>query len=64
MMAKKLPKTIYVKWHDAGDGELYLQADEEWDTHGELHEKHVVGTYQLVETSLVVSETKKLATRR
>jgi hypothetical protein len=64
-MNKKLPKTIYVKWeHTDPRDEPYMVASEEWDTHGELGAKNTVGTYQLVETNYVISETRKVPAKR
>jgi hypothetical protein len=61
-MNKKLPKTIYVKWESAGrEGEPYMVASEDWDTHAILGERHIVGTYELVQTEYVISETRKIA---
>lgn len=59
-MNKKLPKTIYVKWEEIPNDEPYMVASKEWEAHAGLGERHIVGTYQLVETNVVVSETKKL----
>ena len=61
---KKLPKTIYVRWEDDGQGGQFLTCSEEWETHAELGQKLTVGTYQLAETDYVISETKKVPTRR
>ena len=61
---KKLPKTIYVKWEDGGDGEQYMVASEDWDTHAALGEKHLVGTYQLITQDHVISETRKVPAKR
>lgn len=61
---KNLPKTIYVTLEDAGNGEQYLNASEDWDTHGELGGKRLVGTYELVEKNYVISETRKIPAKR
>jgi hypothetical protein len=63
-MNKKMPKTIYVKWESLANDEPFMVASEDWDTHGELGTKTRVGTYQLVETNYVISETKKVPAKR
>lgn len=63
-MNKKMPKTIYVKWEGEPNDEPWMVASEDWDTHGELHAKIRVGTYQLVETNYVISETTKVPAKR
>lgn len=62
-MNKKLPKTIFVFWNDGG-GEPFMEATEDWDTLGEKGEKRLVGTYQLIESSHVITETKKVPAKR
>lgn len=63
-MKKKMPKTIYAKWDDSDpNGGPYLVVSENWETHADLGEKHVVGTYQLVQTDYVISETRKVPKR-
>lgn len=63
-MNKKFPQTIYVKWEELSNDEPYMVASKDWETHADLGQRHVVGTYQLVETNVVVSETKKLPAKR
>jgi type IV secretory pathway TrbF-like protein len=65
MAEKKLPKTIYVVWDQApNDENSYLLAAESWDEHCQLAKRKTVGTYQLVEVSDVVAESKKLPRKR
>ena len=59
-----LPTKLYATWTDAGDGGLYLAADENWEGHAELGERKVVGVYTLsghldVEAKPTVVEPKK-----
>ena len=63
---KKLPKVVFVAWVEEGvpDNEPYLIAAEDWTEHVELSKRRVVGTYQLVETSEVIAETKKRKVQR
>jgi hypothetical protein len=51
-MAKKFPKTIFVKWEEPRNDEAYMVAGEELYGMVEIGDKTVVATYQLVETTV------------
>ena len=52
----KFPKRIYVKYEDAGDGELFLVAVEDHDDLAEMGEGIPVGVYVLETTVKVTTK--------
>lgn len=62
---KQLPKKIFVKWYDAGDGEPYLQADTDCegladDVGGVVS----VGTYELTSTGKLATKAEFQADKK
>lgn len=51
-MAKKFPKTIFVKWEEPRNDEAYMVAGEELYGMVGIGDKTVIATYQLVETTV------------
>lgn len=63
-MAKKFPKTIFVKWEIVGNEDPFLVAGEDFDGMVDVGGKTVIGTYQLVETTSAEMVVKKAAAKK
>ena len=63
-MAKKFPKTIFVKWEQPSNDEAFMVAGEDFDGMVDVGGKTVVGTYQLVETTTAEMVVKRAAPAR
>ncbi len=63
-MTKKLPKTIFVKFEEPSNDEPYMVAGEKMYGLVEIGGKTVIGTYQLVETTVAEMVVKTAIPKR
>lgn len=64
-MKKKLPKRIFVKYDDPGDGEEYLIAADDYETLAtDVGGVVVVGIYELVSTGKLATKSEFQADKR
>lgn len=64
-MNKKLPKKLFVKWDEPGDGEQYLVAAEDAETlAGDVGNTIDVGIYELVSTAKLATRAEFQADKR